>query len=137
MIFFFYFLLFFISFVFTTYIFGFKNYKIFLISFILITSSCLGLYFLKGSPKIFNYQEILEKELKNSKDIDPQKLIIFLEGKLKKNPQDPEGWMILARTCLLAGYLQKADLYYSKAIKIFPNDKKIIEEYKLFKKEFP
>tara|TARA_A100001015_G_C14338280_1_gene462044 strand:+ start:137 stop:274 length:138 start_codon:yes stop_codon:yes gene_type:complete len=45
--------------------------------------------------------------------------------------------MILARTCLLAGYLQKADLYYSKAIKIFPNDKKIIEEYKLFKKEFP
>ena len=92
---------------------------------------------MKGSPKIFNYQEILEKELKNSKDIDPQKLIIFLEGKLKKNPQDPEGWMILARTCLLAGYLQKADLYYSKAIKIFPNDKKIIEEYKLFKKEFP
>ena len=34
---------------------------------------------------------------KDSSDLDPSKIVLYLEQKLKKNPNDLEGWLILAR----------------------------------------
>ena len=55
-------------------------------------------------------------------------------GKLNKNPKDLQGWLILARTCSLSGYLQKADLYFRKGLNFFPYDEDLLFEYSLLKK---
>ena len=81
-------------------------------------------YMLKGSFESFTFDEENNKIIENiiiSKEkideLDPNRLIIYLENKLNKNPKDLQGWLILARTCNLSGYLQKADLYFKKGLK--------------------
>ena len=53
---------------------------------------------------------------------------------MKDNPDDLEGWRLLARTCLMTGYLQKANKYYKKALKHFPKNIDLLTEYAFFKK---
>ena len=67
-------------------------------------------------------------------ELDPNRLILYLENKLNKNPKDLQGWLILARTCRLSGYLQKADLYFKKGLEFFPYDEILLLEYSLLKK---
>ena len=115
-----------------------KNRLILFTSLIIVTP--IG-YILKGSFESFTFNEennkiiediIISKE--NIDELDPNRLILYLESKLKKNPKDLEGWLILARTCSLSGYLQKADLYFKKGLKYFPYDENLLFEYSLLKK---
>jgi len=98
-------------------------------------------YILKGSFESFTFNEennkiiediIISKE--NIDKLDPNRLILYLESKLNKNPKDLQGWLILARTCSLSGYLQKADLYFKKGLNFFPYDEDLLFEYSLLKK---
>ena len=98
-------------------------------------------YILKGSFESFTFNEennkiiediIISKE--NVDELDPNRLILYLESKLNKNPKDLQGWLILARTCSLSGYLQKADLYFKKGLNFFPYDEDLLFEYSLLKK---
>ena len=86
-----------------------KNRLILFISLIILTP--IG-YILKGSFESFTFNEennkiiediIISKE--NVDELDPNRLILYLESKLNKNPKDLQGWLILARTCSLSGYL--------------------------------
>ena len=106
----------------------------------LITLTPIG-YILKGSFESFTFNEennkiiediIISKE--NIDKLDPNRLILYLESKLNKNPKDLQGWLILARTCSLSGYLQKADLYFKKGLNFFPYDEDLLFEYSLLKK---
>ena len=115
-----------------------KNKLILFTSLIIVTP--IG-YILKGSFESFTFNEennkiiediIISKE--NIDELDPNRLILYLESKLKKNPKDLQGWLILARTCSLSGYLQKADLYFKKGLKFFPYDENLLFEYSLLKK---
>ena len=47
---------------------------------------------------------------------------------------DLEGWKLLARTCLMTGHIQKAELHYTKALKYFPLNESLIYEYAVLKK---
>ena len=83
----------------------------------------------------------LEKQIKESikdpnkfLDIDPKKIIFFLENKLKEKPNDLEGWLLLARTCFISGHFQKAGLYYKNALKYFPENETILYELAMLKK---
>ena len=74
-----------------------------------------------------------EKEIQNLisnpnefSKIDPKKIVLFLEEKLRDNPNDRDGWVLLARTCMLTGHNQKADLYYKKSLEYFPDDQQIL-----------
>ena len=98
-------------------------------------------YILKGSFESFTFNEenkkiiediIISKE--NIDELDPNRLILYLESKLNENPKDLQGWLILARTCSLSGYLQKADLYFKKGLNFFPYDEDLLFEYSLLKK---
>jgi len=71
----------------------------------------------------------------NFKNISPQVLIIFLEKKLKNEPNDLQGWLILSRTCVLSGHYQKADKYYKNALELFPKNENILLEIALLKKK--
>ena len=101
-----------------------KNKKIFFF-FALIFLASLSIYSFKGNKTFFSYNFELEKQIKelikpdSFANIEPKKIIFFLENKLKNKPNDFEGWMLLARTCFISGHFQKADLYYNKA-KYFP-----------------
>ena len=94
-----------------------------------------------GNLESFVFKKNLEKEIneiaKNPekfKTIDPKKIIFFLESKLKKNPQDIVGWKLLIRTCIIMGHNQKADLYFKRALKIFPDDEELIFENAILKR---
>ena len=83
-------------------------------------------YMLKGSFESFTFNEENNKIIEDiivSKEkideLDPNRLILYLENKLNKNPKDLQGWLILARTCSLSGYLQKADLYFKRVLNFF------------------
>lgn len=115
-----------------------KNRLILFTSLIILTP--IG-YILKGSFESFTFNEennkiiediIISKE--NVDELDPNRLILYLESKLNKNPKDLQGWLILARTCSLSGYLQKADLYFKKGLNFFPYDEDLLFEYSLLKK---
>lgn len=99
------------------------------------------IYFFKGNIESFLFyenNEIIVEDIVNSNDglenLDPNRLIIYLEEKLKRNPKDKEGWLVLARACSIAGYLQKADLYFKEGLKEFPLDKNLLFEYAILKK---
>ena len=114
---FFYLIIFIICLVICTYIINFKkNTKLSVLFFLFVFSLCSIAYFFSGSKDFFSFEQKLKDDLKSEKDLDPKKLILFLESQLKVNPEDLEGWKILARTCLFAGYIQKANLYYNRAI---------------------
>ncbi len=98
-------------------------------------------YMLKGSFESFTFNEennkIIEDIVVSEEkidELDPNRLILYLENKLNKNPKDLQGWLILARTCRLSGYLQKADLYFKKGLEFFPYDEILLLEYSLLKK---
>jgi len=74
------------------------------------------------------------KDPKKFSSIEPKQIIYFLENKLKKKPDDLDGWMLLARTCFLSGHIQKADLYYNKAIKYFPENVSVLYELAMLRK---
>ena len=107
--------------------------------FFFLTSSTI--YLLKGNLESFSFKENIRNEVKKyinnetqPKDFNLTKIILFLENELKSNPNDIEGWLILARTCLITGHIQKADLYYKTALKYFPKSEQILIEYSELKK---
>ncbi len=116
--------------------------KKFFITFLYISFSAFLFYFFKGNKEAFFFVNSVEEEInkltnnpKSLNEINPQKIIFFLESKLKKNPIDLEGWKLLARTCLMTGYEQKAEVHYTKALKYFPKNESLIYEYAVLKKK--
>ena len=107
--------------------------------FFLISTGTI--YYNKGNLESFTFErdlvENIENEIKNPeglKKIDPEMIIFFLEKKLKKNPYDINGWLILARTCVVSGYFQKADTYYETTLSYYPKNKNALIEYSILKK---
>jgi len=118
-----------------------KTLRFFLV-FLLITIPTTIIYLSKGNIETFFFEEKINKivqeainDPENFKNINPQVLIIFLEKKLKKEPNDLQGWLILSRTCVLSGHYQKADKYYKNALELFPKNENILLEIALLKKK--
>ena len=106
---------------------------------VLITSMSVSvltatIYIFKSDLKSFTYINDLKNNIEQGKDINPNEVIVFLETKLKKNPRDIEAWLVLARTCLITGHIQKSELYYFKALKYFPENQDLLLETAILKK---
>ena len=118
-----------------------KTFGFFLV-FLIITIPTTIIYLSKGNLETFFFEDKINKVVQegikdpeNFKSISPQVLIIFLEKKLKKEPNDLQGWLILSRTCVLSGHYQKADKYYKNALELFPKNENILLEIALLKKK--
>jgi len=111
-----------------------KKKKKFSLSIFFLLTSSLIIYEITGNKSSLTFTEDLDTQISNMENLDPQKVVLFLEKKLKKKPHDLKGWLILARTCLLTGHIQKADLYYKKGMHFFPKNEEIIFEYAILKK---
>ena len=115
--------------------------KNFFLTFLSISFSALLIYFFKGNKEAFFFENLVNEEInkltddpKSLTEINPQKIIFFLESKLEENPLDLDGWKLLARTCFMTGYTQKAEVHYTKALKHFPSNESLIYEYAVLKK---
>ena len=115
--------------------------KKFFVTFLSILFSASMIYFVKGNKEAFIFENLVSEEInqitnnpESLKEINPQKIIFFLESKLRENPVDLEGWKLLARTCLMTGHIQKAEVHYTKALKYFPSNESLIYEYAVLKK---
>ncbi len=118
-----------------------KSITKFLYFFFGISIPSVTIYLNIGNLESFVFKENLENEInriaKNPeefKTIDPQKIIFFLDSKLKENPKDIQGWKLLIRTCIIMGHTQKADLYFKQALKNFPDDEELLFENAILKK---
>ena len=112
------------------------------ILFLLIVIPTTIIYLSKGNLETYFYDEKINNivqeginDPKQFRNISPQVLITFLEKKLKKDPNDLQGWLILSRTCVLSGHYQKADKYYKNALELFPKNENILLEIALLKKD--
>jgi len=118
-----------------------QDKKKFSFIFLFLTIPTFSTYLFKGSVESFFFEDNLNKKIKNLfeepeklNEIQPELVIIYLEKKLKKKPEDIEGWMILTRTCVLSGYYQKADLHYKEGLKNFPYNENLLLEYSILQK---
>ena len=113
----------------------------FIASLSLLTFVIVLIYLYKGSLESFTFEEKLKNQITQSiqkggiESLNSSNLILFLENQLKTEPLDSEGWLILARTCMIAGYYQKAELYYKKGIKYFPKNVDLMFEYSNLKRK--
>ncbi|MAI76130.1 MAG: hypothetical protein CBC25_02890 [Pelagibacteraceae bacterium TMED65] len=131
-------LIFFTSFYLKRYDMSFAKF-IFLFFFFFISTGVI--YYKKGNLESFTFENNLVANIENVikdpeelKKIDPELIILFLEKKLEDNPKDINGWLILARTCVISGYVQKADMYYKTALSYYPQNKNALVEYSILKK---
>ena len=115
--------------------------KKFFITFLSVSFSASLIYFFKGNREAFFFENSVNDEInkltndpKSLSALSPQKIIFFLESKLRENPLDLEGWKLLARTCFMTGHTQKAEVHYTKALKYFPFNESLIYEYAVLKK---
>ncbi len=113
----------------------------FFLTILIITFPTTFIYFKKGNIESYSFKDKIDKIIEDGsknpekfKEISPEFLVLYLEEKLKKKPKDLQGWLILARTCALSGYYQKADKYYKNALKNFPLNEDILLEYAILKK---
>ncbi len=108
-----------------------KKVLIISISTFILTAT---IYIFKSDLKSFTYMNDLKKNIEQGNDINPNEVIVFLERKLDENPKDIDAWLVLARTCLITGHIQKSELYYFKALKYFPENQDLLLETAILKK---
>ncbi len=108
-----------------------KKVLIISISTFILTAT---IYIFKSDLKSFTYMNDLKKNIEQGNDINPNEVIVFLERKLDENPKDIDAWLVLARTCLVTGHIQKSELYYFKALKYFPENQDLLLETAILKK---
>ena len=117
------------------------NFKFTFLIFFFLSVPTVFIYLKKGGIETFTFEEKLNdiiedviNKTKNINEVDPKLMITFLEKKLIEDPNDIEGWLILARTSVISGYFQKGDMHYKSALKYFPDNENALLEYSILKK---
>jgi len=119
-----------------------KKIKKALFILFLISAPTILIYLNQGNFESLSFNQKLEESIegivhdtRKISEIDPNLIIIYLEKKLEEEPNDLQGWLILARTCMIIGHFQKADLHYKNALTFFPGNQTILLEYSILKKK--
>ena len=85
----------------------------------------VGLYIYLGAPGIIEEQALTQAQTRY--DVDG--MVAALEDKLKKNPNDAEGWYALGRAYIAFGRLAEAEDALRKAVTQAPKDARIIAQF--------
>jgi len=91
-----------------------------------------GLYTLIGSPAAFDPTQQAAAQQENAHEITPEQIegmVASLAQRLQNEPDNAEGWSMLARSYSALGrYPQAADAY-AKLTKLVPNDAALLADY--------
>ena len=83
---------------------------------VLVPLGALGVYFLRGSPQLPD--QPYEARAAQHALSDPEKTVAALEERLKANPTNAEGWLLLARAQAARRHWQESAAAYEKALSL-------------------
>jgi cytochrome c-type biogenesis protein CcmH len=89
----------------------------------------ITLYVLVGTPQALSPQAAMKSE---SPEVTEQQVIEMVERlavRLKENPDDAKGWMMLGRSYSVLGRFQEASQAYAAAVQRVPNDAQLLADY--------
>lgn len=101
---------------------------------LLIPAASIALYVALGSPISINPPVVVAAETAEGQPhaITPemiQTMVQRLEQKLQENPENPEGWMMLARSYTALGQYPEAAVAYANAASLEPGNAQLLADY--------
>lgn len=101
---------------------------------LLIPAASIALYVALGSPISINPPAVVAAETAEGQPhaITPemiQTMVQRLEQKLQENPENPEGWMMLARSYTALGQYPEAAVAYANAALLQPGNAQLLADY--------
>lgn len=101
---------------------------------LLIPAASIALYVALGSPISINPPAVVAAESTEGQPhaITPemiQTMVQRLEQKLQENPENPEGWMMLARSYTALGQYPEAAVAYANASSLQPGNAQLLADY--------
>jgi cytochrome c-type biogenesis protein CcmH len=88
------------------------------------------LYFLVGTPQALSPEALAGKD--PSHPMDEQQIVAMVErlaDRMKQNPDDAEGWAMLARSYSVIGRFNDATRAYGEAVRRIPNNAQLYADY--------
>ncbi|MGP1680375.1 MAG: c-type cytochrome biogenesis protein CcmI [Burkholderiales bacterium] len=85
------------------------------------------LYLALGNPAALRPQQADSAHGLGQQQLDA--MIARLVARLKENPQDAKGWVMLARAQAVLGRYAEASSAYAKSVAIFPDDAQLLADY--------
>jgi cytochrome c-type biogenesis protein CcmH len=89
----------------------------------------VGLYFAVGNPRALAPVAVPANA---GKDVTPQQIeamVAKLAERMKQNPDDPQGWAMLAKSYAVMGRFEDASAAYGKAIERVPDNPHLLADY--------
>ena len=88
----------------------------------------VALYMILGNPDALSLSTAPEAAVAQGEH-DPAPMIAALEAKLQANPDNPQGWTMLARSYAATGRYDDAVRVYAKASELIPDDSHLLADY--------
>jgi len=85
----------------------------------------VGLYLYLGAPEIIEAQALIKAQ----SQYDADAMLTALENKLKKEPEDAEGWYALGRAYIAMQRIPDAEAALSKAFQLAPREARMLSQY--------
>jgi cytochrome c-type biogenesis protein CcmH len=88
------------------------------------------IYLLVGTPQALSPETLAHGD--DSQGVDEQQIIAMVEklaARLKENPDDAEGWVMLARSYRVMGRFKDASDAYAQAVQRIPNSAQLYADY--------
>ena len=88
------------------------------------------LYFIVGTPQALSPEALAGKDA--SHPMDEQQIVAMVErlaDRMKQNPDDAEGWAMLARSYSVIGRFNDASRAYAEAVRRIPNNAQLYADY--------
>jgi cytochrome c-type biogenesis protein CcmH len=85
------------------------------------------LYFALGNPAALGPRQSDGAHDLGQRQMDA--MVARLAARLAKNPQDAEGWVLLARAQAVLGRFDEASAAYAKSVALLPNNAQLLADY--------
>lgn len=99
---------------------------------LLVPAIAVPLYLKLGSPQALDAQALAQAEAEAAGKVTPQQIESMVQGladKLKQNPDDNEGWLMLARSYVMLQHYDEAAKAYAELDKRMPNEPQVLADW--------
>lgn len=89
----------------------------------------VGLYFMVGTPRVMAPVEIAHSGAKGASAEQIEAMVAKLAERMRQNPDDPQGWAMLARSYTVMGRYEDSAAAYRKAVERVPDNPHLLADY--------
>ena len=94
-----------------------------------IPAASLVLYQLLGSPAAMKVAQVPHEERTQFSDEDVRAMVDKLAQRMRANPDDPKGWILLGRSYAALGRFSESSEAFQEAAKRLPNDAQVYADW--------